>query len=30
MTTATDLAFDGRAFINGERVAAREGQIFDQ
>ena len=29
MTTATDLAFDGRAFINGERVAARDGQTFD-
>lgn len=27
--TTTDLAFDGRAFINGERVAARDGQTFD-
>ena len=25
----TDLTFDGRAFINGERVAARDGQTFD-
>jgi acyl-CoA reductase-like NAD-dependent aldehyde dehydrogenase len=24
----TDLKFDGRAFINGERVAARDGQTF--
>ena len=25
----TKLTFDGRAFINGERVAARDGQTFD-
>ena len=25
----TDLTFDGRAFINGERVAARDAQTFD-
>jgi gamma-glutamyl-gamma-aminobutyraldehyde dehydrogenase/4-guanidinobutyraldehyde dehydrogenase/NAD-dependent aldehyde dehydrogenase len=25
----TELKFDGRAFINGERVAARDGQTFD-
>ena len=25
----TDLTFDGRAFINGERIAARDGQTFD-
>ena len=25
----TDPTFDGRAFINGERVAARDGQTFD-
>ena len=25
----TDQTFDGRAFINGERVAARDGQTFD-
>ena len=25
----TDSTFDGRAFINGERVAARDGQTFD-
>src|SRR5690606_8820542 len=33
MTTTTlpapDLSLDGRAFINGERVAARDGQTFD-
>jgi acyl-CoA reductase-like NAD-dependent aldehyde dehydrogenase len=27
--TETILRFDGRAFINGERVAARDGQTFD-
>ena len=27
--TTTDLTFDGRAFINGERVGARDGQTFD-
>ncbi len=26
---APSLSFDGRAFINGERVAARDGQTFD-
>ena len=26
---AAALAIDGRAFINGERVAARSGQAFD-
>ena len=25
----TELQFDGRAFINGERVAARDEQVFD-
>ncbi|MDP2255961.1 MAG: aldehyde dehydrogenase family protein, partial [Polaromonas sp.] len=25
----TDVTFDGRAFINGDRVAARNGQTFD-
>ncbi|MDP3108739.1 aldehyde dehydrogenase family protein, partial [Hydrogenophaga sp.] len=25
----TDLSFDGRAFINGERIASRDGQTFD-
>ena len=25
----TDMTFDGRAFINGERVAARDAQTFD-
>ncbi|MBH2019371.1 aldehyde dehydrogenase [Polaromonas sp.] len=25
----TDMTFDGRAFINGERVAARDGRTFD-
>ncbi len=27
--TAVTLTFDGRALINGERVAARDGQTFD-
>lgn len=27
--TSTPLKFDGRAVINGERVAARDGQTFD-
>ena len=27
--TTKDLAFDGRAFNNGERAAARDGQTFD-
>jgi gamma-glutamyl-gamma-aminobutyraldehyde dehydrogenase/4-guanidinobutyraldehyde dehydrogenase/NAD-dependent aldehyde dehydrogenase len=27
--STTVLTFDGRAFINGERVAARDGQTFD-
>jgi len=27
--TMTDLTFDGRAFINGDRIAARSGQTFD-
>ena len=29
MTDMTDMTFDGRAFINGERVAARDAQTFD-
>ena len=29
MTDTTLPTFDGRAFINGERVAARDGQTFD-
>ncbi|NIC43719.1 aldehyde dehydrogenase [Aquabacterium sp. A08] len=29
MTTHTPLTFDGRAVINGQRVAARSGQTFD-
>lgn len=28
-SSASPLTFDGRAFINGERVAARDGQTFD-
>ncbi|MBD3894114.1 aldehyde dehydrogenase [Hydrogenophaga sp.] len=29
MSDAGDLTFDGRAFINGERVHARDGRTFD-
>ena len=29
MTDASTLRFDGRALINGERTAARDGQTFD-
>src|SRR5690606_9732692 len=28
-TSLPSLSLDGRAFINGERIAARDGQTFD-